>query len=74
MFRRRITGIDIGSYSVKAVELDAGFRDLELVRFEQARLPRLGDPAERGVAVHRADGDRGRAAAERFSRSQPFAR
>ncbi len=39
MFDRRVLGLDIGSYSVKAVELCADWRRSEFVRFEEQVLP-----------------------------------
>ena len=51
MFSRTVLGLDIGSYSVKAVELRAGLRDLEFLRLEEARFSLEASPEERG-AVH----------------------
>jgi type IV pilus assembly protein PilM len=39
MFERRIVGLDLGSWSVKAVELKAGLRGVEFVRLEELILP-----------------------------------
>ena len=39
MFERAVLGLDIGSYSVKAAELRAGFRGVEFLRLEAARIP-----------------------------------
>ncbi len=40
MFDRAVLGLDLGSYSIKAVELRADLRSLEFVRFEEQLLPR----------------------------------
>jgi type IV pilus assembly protein PilM len=46
MFSRRVVGLDIGSYAVKAAELEAGLRGVEFVRLEQFRIPRDSSPQE----------------------------
>jgi general secretion pathway protein L len=50
MFERTITGLDVGSHSVKAAELRAGLRTVEFVRFEEGLLP-PGPPEEREAAL-----------------------
>ena len=49
MFVRRVLGLDVGSYAVKAAEMRAGIRGVEFVRFESARLPI--DPEAREEAL-----------------------
>lgn len=44
---RHVVGLDAGSWSVKAVEIKAGLRSFELVRFEEQRLPHDAPAAER---------------------------
>ena len=39
MFERIVLGLDIGTYSVKIAELQAGLRSVKFLRFEEARLP-----------------------------------
>ncbi len=51
MFRRTVTGLDIGSYSVKAVELGAGLRNVEFLRFVERRIPREATAEEREGVV-----------------------
>jgi len=51
MFSRRVLGLDIGSYSVKAVELRAGLRDLEFLRLEEARFSLEASPEEREATI-----------------------
>ena len=51
MFERRVLGLDIGSYAVKAVELEAGLRDVRFVRAEYGLLPSGGDDEAREAAV-----------------------
>lgn len=51
MFERRVLGLDVGSYSVKAAELRAGLRGVEFVRFEEERLPLDSDPEPRRDAL-----------------------
>jgi type IV pilus assembly protein PilM len=51
MFDRRILGLDLGSYAVKAAELRAGLRGVEFIRFEEERLPEQVSPEERAEAV-----------------------
>lgn len=50
MFERTITGLDIGSYAIKAAELRSGLRQVEFVRFEEALLP-VGAPIEEREAA-----------------------
>ena len=51
MFDRVILGLDLGSYSIKAVELRVDLRSTEFVRFEEHVLPRTasGDELEATV-------------------------
>ena len=51
MFTRTVLGLDIGSYSIKAAELEAGVRSAEFVRFEEARIPLDATLAEREATV-----------------------
>ncbi len=51
MFDRVILGLDLGSYSVKAVELRADLRSMEFVRFEEHVLPRTASGDEIEAAV-----------------------
>ncbi|MFQ5515643.1 MAG: pilus assembly protein PilM [Myxococcota bacterium] len=51
MFNRLVTGLDIGSYAVKLVEIQAGVRGVEFVRFEQARLPHRENREEHEAAI-----------------------
>lgn len=51
MFEREITGLDVGSYSAKAVVLEAGLRGFEIVRACQAVLPEDAPPEEREAAL-----------------------
>lgn len=51
MFERVILGLDVGSYSVKAAELRAGLRGVELVRFCAQVLPANAPPEEREAAI-----------------------
>lgn len=50
-FGRSVLGLDVGSYSVKAVELRAGFREFELVRGVEAPMPGDAVPEEREAAL-----------------------
>ncbi len=51
MFERVVVGLDVGTWSVKAVELHAGLRGVRLVRLEEQELPQGGPPEEREAAV-----------------------
>ena len=57
MFTRSVLGLDVGSYAVKAAEMRAGFRGVEFVRFESARLPI--DPEAREEALRSFQEERG---------------
>ena len=46
MFDRVVLGLDLGSYSIKAVELRADLRSMEFVRFEEQLLPRAASSDE----------------------------
>jgi len=48
---RTIVGLDIGSYAVRAAELRAGLREMELVRVEELLLPRGASPEEREATI-----------------------
>jgi type IV pilus assembly protein PilM len=50
MFERVVLGLDVGSYSVKAVELRAGLRGVAVVRCEEQPLP-AAPPEEREAAL-----------------------
>jgi type IV pilus assembly protein PilM len=50
MFERVVLGLDVGSYSVKAVELRGGLRGVRLVRCAEQPLP-AGPPEEREAAL-----------------------
>lgn len=52
MFERTITGLDLGTYSVKAAELKAGLRNVEFLRFEEALLPQDAPPEEIEAAIY----------------------
>ncbi len=52
MFDRVVLGLDVGSYAVKAVELRAGLRSVEFVRFEQLVLPRDASLEEVEATIH----------------------
>ena len=52
MFDRVVLGLDVGSYAVKAVQLRAGLRDVEFVRFEQLVLPPDAPPEEVEATIH----------------------
>ena len=51
MFERVVLGLDIGSYSVKAAELRAGFRGVEFLRLETARIPTNAPPEEHEATI-----------------------
>jgi type IV pilus assembly protein PilM len=51
MFERVVLGLDIGSYSVKAAELRAGFRGVEFLRLEAARIPADATPEEHEATI-----------------------
>lgn len=51
MIGRTVTGLDLGSWAVKAVELRAGLRAVEVVRAEQMRLPTYASIEEREATV-----------------------
>lgn len=51
MFERTILGLDVGSYAVKAVELEAGLRGIRLVRFCTRVLPQEATPEAREAAL-----------------------
>ena len=51
MFERTILGFDLGSYAVKAAELEAGLRGVRLVRCCSRVLPEGAGPEEREAAV-----------------------
>ena len=51
MLERMVTGLDVGSWSVKAAELKVGLRSIELVRLEQMRLGASGDLEARSAAL-----------------------
>lgn len=46
MFERSIVGLDVGCYSIKAVELRADLRETELFRLEELLLPAAASPDE----------------------------
>ena len=48
---RHTVGLDMGSYSVKAAELVAGLRSVQLLRVEELRLAQGASAAERDAAV-----------------------
>lgn len=48
---RTVVGLDIGSYAVRAAELRAGLRDMELVRVEELQLPQGASPEEREATI-----------------------
>lgn len=50
-FGRTVLGLDVGSHSIKAVELRAGFREFELVRLVEAPMPPGEIPEEREAAL-----------------------
>jgi type IV pilus assembly protein PilM len=52
MFERTITGLDLGTYSVKAAELKAGLRNVEFLRFEEALLPQDAPPEEVEATIY----------------------
>jgi len=45
----RIVGMELGAWSIKAVEVDVRFRKAEIVRFYEERLPIATDPTEEDV-------------------------
>jgi Tfp pilus assembly PilM family ATPase len=45
----RIIGIELGSWSVKAVEVDVRFRKAEIVHFHEERLPIAAEPSPEDV-------------------------
>ena len=51
MFERSVLGLDVGSWSVKAVLLSAGLRSAEVVRVESLVLPPGASPEEREGAI-----------------------
>ena len=51
MFDRAVLGLDLGSYSIKAVELRADLRSMKFVRFEEQLLPRAASSDEIEAAV-----------------------
>ncbi len=51
MLDRTILGLDIGSWSVKAVELRAGLGSLRVLRVAEGRLPDADQPDEREAAL-----------------------
>jgi type IV pilus assembly protein PilM len=48
---RTVVGLDIGSYAVRAAELRAGLREMELVRVEELFLPQGASPEEREATI-----------------------
>jgi general secretion pathway protein L len=46
MFGRKVLGLDLGSYSLKLVELRAGLRGVEFLRCEELPLPAHASPEE----------------------------
>lgn len=52
MLGRTVLGLDIGSYAVKAVELKAGLRAIEVLRAEQTVLPHQASPEELEATIH----------------------
>jgi general secretion pathway protein L len=51
MFERTILGLDLGSYAVKAAELQAGLRGVEFTRLESMVLPSYASPEEREATI-----------------------
>ena len=51
LLARTVVGLAIGSYAVRAAELRARLREMELVRVEALLLPRGASPEEREATI-----------------------
>ena len=51
MLSKKILGLDLGSFSMKAVELEAGLRGVEVTAMEQLVLPAHAAPEEREATI-----------------------
>lgn len=51
MLTKKILGLDLGSFSMKAVELEAGLRGVEITGMEQLVLPAHAAPEEREATI-----------------------